>query len=324
MEVDALKELHKDDLIAKQGVVGVGVGNKWSGGVPTDQPAIIVFVDRKRTKRGVAQKFSAADIVPDYIGGIPTDIIEVGHLVKHGGGFQQRIRPIKPGYSCGHKDITAGTIGGLFIDRDGDPVILSNNHVLANENKAKIGDPIYQPGPNDGVGNLDFRGWNDPIGSLPYIGTLKKFVPIQGEITQDSAIAVLHDKVVKSSLVDSLYPIINRPLAGIGHPTMGMQVQKCGRTTGYTTGRIMAMNASFTIEYDIGPVKFNDCVVLSAMSKGGDSGSVITDMNMKAVCHLFAGSNKVTLANPISYAVQEYGLKLWNPIGAAGGRERND
>jgi hypothetical protein len=90
-----------------------------------------------------------------------------------------------------------------------------------------------------------------------------------------------------------------------------MQVQKCGRTTGYTTGRVMALNASFNIAYDMGSMKFNNCVVCSPMSQGGDSGSIISDMNMNAVALLFAGSPKVTIANPIKTVVDEYGLKLW-------------
>jgi hypothetical protein len=318
LEIQRLKEAHSDRLCTKQGVVGVGVGHKWADGCPTGQPAIIVFVEKKRTKRGVTQKFSLGDVIPTDIDGIPTDVIEVGKLVKHI-GFQQRVRPIKPGFSCGQGDITAGTIGGIFLDKDGDPVILSNNHVLANENRAKIGDLIYQPGPYDAGGTASFQGWTDPVANLPYIGTLKRFVTLNksGNL-QDSAIAVLHEKIIKAGLVDALYPVLNRPVGGFGEPTIGTQVQKCGRTTGYTTGRVLAVNGTFTISYDQGPTQFTDCMVLTAMSKGGDSGSLIMDMGMKAVGHLFAGSPKVTLAIPISYIVNEYGLKIWSPAGVQG------
>lgn len=315
MEVMRLKDQNEDQLTNKSGVVGVGVGNKWANGIPTNQPAIIVFVEKKRTKRNVARKFSVADVVPDDIDGIPTDVIEVGKLVKQ--GFTQRTRPIKPGYSCGHGAVSAGSVGGFFVDKDGDPVILSNNHVLAVENKGKPGDIIYQPGPSDVRNSLTFKGWTDPVGNLPYVATLKRFVPLTKKNNfQDSAIAVLHDKIVKNGLVDTTYPVVNQSLQGFGMPTVGMQVQKCGRTSGFTTGRVLALSASFTIGYDQGPTKFNDCVVLTAMSKGGDSGSIILDMNMKAVAQLFAGSSKVTLANPISYARNEYGLQLWSPTGA--------
>lgn len=310
------KEAHEDRLSHKSGVVGVGVGKKWSEGTPTDTQAILVFVDRKRTKKGIKQKFSAEDIIPDEIDGIPTDVIEVGYLKKF--GFQQRTRPIKPGVSCSHRDVSAGTIGGIFLDRDNEPVILSNNHVLANENKGAIGDIILQPGVLDATGDIKFRGWPDPVAALPYFATLKRFVALGNNNIQDSAIARIHNKYIKSGMIDPLYPTINRSIIGFGSPTVGMQVQKCGRTTGYTTGRVIGTNTTFSIAYDRGPTKFSDCVVLSAMSKAGDSGSIILDMNMRAVAHLFAGSPKVTIANDIMNAVNEYGLKIWSPISAIG------
>lgn len=327
LECLTVKNKSEDQLSKRQGVVGIGVGHKWADGVPIDhQPAILVFVEKKRSKKGIIQKFSLEEVIPESIDGIPTDVIEVGKIVLHkvkvpkltkqSVGFSQRVRPIKPGFSCGHRGITAGTIGGFFLDKDGDPVLISNNHVLADENRAKNGDPIYQPGPHDATGHLDFRGWPEPISDLPYFATLKRFVPLvkNGNVT-DSAIAAIHPKVVAAGLIDQNYPIINRPCTGFGSPSVGQSVQKCGRTTGYTTGRVIALNATFTVSYDFGPATFVDCVVLSGMSKGGDSGSLILDMEGKAVAQLFAGSPKVTVANPISYVQNEYGLKTWNASG---------
>jgi len=325
-----IKANSEDRLTKHQGVVGVGVGCKWVNGFPVEeQQAIIIFVEKKRSKRGIIQKFSANEIIPESIDGIPTDIIEVGKIVlhrvpkltKHSAGFNQRIRPIKPGFSCGQRQITAGTIGGFFIDKDGDHVIVSNNHVLACENKAKIGDPIYQPGPMDASGNLDFKGWTEPVANLPYFATLKRFVPLvsSGNVT-DSAIATINPKIIEAGLIDQHYPTINSPCIGFGKPNIGQSVQKCGRTTGYTTGRVIALNGTFTVSYDFGPATFIDCVVLSGMSKGGDSGSIIMDMEGKAVAQLFAGSPKVTIANPINYLLNEYGLQPWktNPISNIG------
>ncbi len=312
-QTESVKQANEDSLIAINNVNGVGVGLKWVNGVPTNQPAILVFVEEKMTEDGVISKFDASQVVPTEIDGIPTDVIEVGKIEKQ--SFKGKVRPIKPGYSTGHPAITAGTIGGVFIDKDGDPVVLSNNHVFANENKCKIGDLIYQPGPMDAK-QIDFNrsDWSDPLPALPYYATLKAFsnLSTSGINHQDSAIAVIHDKLIKAGLVDPIYPSINQPLRGFGSPQVGMQVQKCGRTTGYTTGRIMALNASFTVNYGIGNIKFNNCVVCSGMSAGGDSGSIISDMNMNAVALLFAGSPKVTIATPIGTIVNEYGLKLWN------------
>lgn len=305
------KQSVEDNILNKNNIAGIGVGEKWVDGLPTDTKAILIFVEKKITESDVIGKYSVDDVIPKEIAGIPTDVIEVGKIAKQ--NLKNRVRPIKPGYSCGHRDITAGTIGGFFLDRDNDPVILSNNHVLANEGKAKIGDPIYQPGPLDASGDLNFREWPDPVSLLPYFATLKKFNDIKAtDNTHDSAIAKIHPKFISSGMIDTIYPVVNRRFAGFASALVGMQVQKCGRTTGYTTGRVIALHASFTVGYDFGNARFNDCVVLSAMSQGGDSGSIIYNMDMQAVAHLFAGSKQVTIANPIHYAVEYYCLKPWS------------
>jgi hypothetical protein len=59
--------------------------------------------------------------------------------------FRQRIRPLLIGSSVGHVRVTAGTIGA-FVQRGGKTFILSNNHVLADENRGTNGDAVVQPG----------------------------------------------------------------------------------------------------------------------------------------------------------------------------------
>ena len=311
-----VQEANTTRLLKQQGVQGTAVGEKWVDGKPTGQEAVLVFVQKKFSAKSIVNpniltKFTADDLIPEELDGIPTDIIEVGNIVKQA-GFRSKVRPVRPGYSVGHGKITAGTIGGIFNDQHGDPVILSNNHVLANENAAKIGDLIYQPGPTDSKQNSRDIGWQEPTAGLPYIGTLKRFMKLKktGNL-HDSAIAKIHPSLINSSLVDDTYPQINSRLTGFGNPEVGMQVQKCGRTTGYTTGRVLGINATFTIQYDFGDARFDKCVVLTAMSKGGDSGSIIQDMNEKAVGLLFAGSDKVTIANPMNLVRDYYGLSLY-------------
>lgn len=292
-------------------VVGTGIGQKQVDGRPTGQSAIIVFVDKKVPK---SEFTSQADIIPEEIDGVPVDVIEVGKLVKQ--GFTNRVRPIQPGFSCGHGKITAGTIGGVFIDKDGDYVILSNCHVLANEGDANPGDPIFQPGPTDLSGfNPSFGGWSRPLADHQYCATLKSFIRLhKNGNTQDSAIAKIPTEYVWDELVNPIYPQVNRALNGFGTPVINQSVQKCGRTTGYTVGRVIALNAEFTIGYDFGDASFSGCVVTTAMSQGGDSGSILQDMNNNAVALLFAGSDKVSLHNPFEPVRQHYGLRLWEGV----------
>lgn len=288
-------------------VNGIGTGCKWVNDQPTDEPAIVIFVSKKLPRQDVIRSFSATHVVPQEIDGIATDIIEVGQIYAQ--NFRSHMRPIKPGISCSHQKVTAGTIGGFFYDKDHQLVALSNCHVLANENNAKTGDLIFQPGSADARGGTAFHGW-EHVTNHNYFATLKDFELIRSGANQDSAIAAVHPSVIEAGLIDFEYPQLGRSLAGFANPLVNSQVQKVGRTTGYTTGRIMAINAKFKIGFSMGPIEFVDCVVITSMSKSGDSGSLILDMNMNAVALLFAGSDRVTLANPIQNCIDKYGLSI--------------
>ena len=106
--------------------------------------------------------------MPKVIEGVRTDVIEIGE-VRALQTHTSRWRPAPAGVSLGHYRITAGTFGCLVRDRaTGAPLMLSNNHVLANSNDANPGDAILQPGPADG-GRL----------GADTIAVLERFCPIQ-------------------------------------------------------------------------------------------------------------------------------------------------
>lgn len=168
----ALKQ-RSSELLARANVVATGLGYKVVDGKSTDTPCIVCSVVEKIA----AAKLSARDLVPSEIDGVPTDVIQTGVIRA----FQEptgRFRPAPGGVSVGHKDITAGTLG-CWVKRDGQWMILSNNHVLANVNEASIGDAILQPGTHDGGVNPDDQ-----------IATLEDFVPIElGGLPSDCNIA---------------------------------------------------------------------------------------------------------------------------------------
>lgn len=139
------KEKEKMKLLRKRGAQGVGIGYKISDGEVTGEPSIVVGVKKKLPK----SQLKSGDMVPKKIKGVRTDVVELGNIVAQEIDLQKRHRPAPCGVSIGHKDITAGTLGCL-VEKDGKVFILSNNHVLANENYAKAGDVILQPGPYDG------------------------------------------------------------------------------------------------------------------------------------------------------------------------------
>jgi hypothetical protein len=142
---------------------------------------------------------------------------------------------------------------------------------------------------------------------------LKDFVKLNAQNNQqDSAITKIHPKLIELNLINPIYPIIGRKANGWASPKVGDQLQKCGRTTAHTTGSVIALHGTFTIQYDFGPATFQDCIVSTFMSKGGDSGSIIYDFNMNAIGLLFAGSDRVTISNPIEFAKTYYGLEIWD------------
>jgi hypothetical protein len=309
------KRLHAGDLFERKNVVAVGVGFKESEGQQTDEASVVVGVTRKVP---VAQ-LSADDLVPRQIGSVRTDVQEVGVFRAWQLGPQDRHRPAVPGISCGHTDVTAGTFGCL-VRRGADFFLLSNNHVLANTNQGTLGDSILQPARYDG-GTLDDQ-----------IAVLDQWVPIGMGVGESecpmaqSTVSVLnalastlgsHSRVmalqkqdaenrVDCALARPLSPDLVRPdILYIGTPrgvrqgALGMPVQKTGRTTGHTTGRITQIDVTVQVDYNGQMVTFVDQLMTTGMSKGGDSGSVVLDMDRYAVGLLFAGSDLATMINPI-------------------------
>ncbi len=152
------------DLLRRANVVGVAVGNKGSKVELEGEKAVVVLVERKLPLAALSRR----DRVPGAIDGIRTDVYEVGYL-RALATQRDRHRPTMPGgVSLGHYQITAGTLGAMVTDRlTGERLILSNNHVLANANEARAGDPVLQPSPGDGGRN-----------PADVVAHLERFIPL--------------------------------------------------------------------------------------------------------------------------------------------------
>ena len=230
------------------------------------------------------------------------DVRYVGRILKRT-WFTDRHRPIQIGISIGHFRITAGTLGAFVRGSKGQIQILSNNHVLADENDGATGDAILQPGAIDGGGRARDR-----------VAGLQRFVRLRGSHvsnTVDAAVAAV-DKDIESR-IDALYRSHGR-LSGVAPEDADIErVEKWGRTTGHTRGRVTAFELdNVVVGYDLGEVRFDGQIEIessgrSPFSDGGDSGSLImTAGDHLAVALLFAGSQRggrgnlgLTYANPI-------------------------
>lgn len=266
-----------------------GIGITYGEG---EQALAILLRKENENARPVAQA------IADQFG-IPVTVTVAGEFqsvrpIPH--ISRQKIRPARGGVSIGHYRITAGTFGCLVKDNAGLEYILSNNHVLANSNNARQGDPIYQPGPYDG---------GTPNDEIARLWAWKTLDP-NGVNYVDAALA----RPINAQYVSPDILQIGR-VRGVVTPTLGLGVKKSGRTTGLTRGVITILRAYVKVYYpSLGSLVFDDQIVIqpSGFSKGGDSGSLVLDENNRAVGLLFAGSEVFTLANPISRVMQELNI----------------
>jgi hypothetical protein len=123
---------------------------------------------------------------------------------------------------------------------------------------------------------------------------------------------------VDAAIAEGKFHDLNREIYWIGYvkqvksnPRVGDIVEKTGRTTNFTTGKILAIHATVDVNYGGGRVaRFADQIVTSNMSAGGDSGSLVCDIKEGAVGLLFAGSSRVTIANSILQVQSRLGIRL--------------
>lgn len=320
MSIHDCKRKHERQLLAKKNVVAVGVGRKNGVG----PPCVCVSVTKKEPLSRLAQ----GDVVPLEVDGQRTDVVEVGRI-RALQGPTDRHRPAPPGVSIAHKDVTAGTLGCLVKSPEGELFILSNNHVLANSNDAELGDPILQPGPADN-GTLPgdeiaklarfvrIRFDGDPDDPAPPPGgdcnvarliewllnwiagrlgsRFRARVYVQeGENLVDAALG----RVSSPELVTSTIRGIGVP-AGVADVDVGHNVQKSGRTTGLTLSQIQQTDVTVRVSYGGGrTATFVNQILAGDMTQPGDSGSVVLNETNKVVGLLYAGSDAVTVLNPI-------------------------
>jgi hypothetical protein len=304
--VKKVQEKHSDHLMSLDGVEGTAVGLDEN-----DQPVVTVFVEHGNV-HGISKKLDDEVSVEVVVSGkfyaLPKPSKPTGKPDRELLDPTTRFpRPVPIGVSTGHPDITAGTIGCRVRDRFGNVFALSNNHVYAKENRAFWGDNVLQPGSYDGGVNP-----NDAIGKLHF------FMPIVFSTfaynTIDAAIAQSSNDLLGNSTPSDGY---GTPKSATAKAYIGQFVQKYGRTTRLTRGKVYAFNAIVNVSYDRGVARFVNQIVITPghFSNGGDSGSLVvvdqksTD-DRKPVGLLFAGSQTFSVANPIDSVLSLFGVTI--------------
>jgi hypothetical protein len=284
-EASFLNKSHK-------GIIGVGITNPIK--------SVLVYAEDRL----------AASEVPSHIGNIPVKVKIIGkvytadpYLADSGGDVGSptpehilKYRPLLGGISIGHTG-NSGTLGALVF-KNGVPCILTNNHVALRSQT--VASDIMQPGAvDDGVMAEDKVGrtnWWTVVGP-----------ELENEV--DAALVRLDSGILfTKEILD-----IGRYSDVIDDPRIGMSVQKSGRTTGYATGKIEALNVSMRVNDsrfldDQGnerPLLYKGLASMTpgSMIKSGDSGSVIwsrpTTGLPRPVALAFASSNTTAFAAPI-------------------------
>ncbi len=177
----------------------------------------------------------------------------------------------------------SGTLGALVEDGSGNFYILSCNHVIAREDHASRGTLVTQPGLVD---------VECTVGKSNAVGKLTTFVPLKHRGMVDAALAL----ITSNTDVDVTGPIllIGQTSTNTFVPPLGSRVAKSGRTTGFTTGVVAAVDATIVVAYTScnHPNKtpstrtFTNQLIVTPPSFGafnfggeGDSGSLVVEYN---------------------------------------------
>ena len=212
--------------------------------------------------------------------------------------------------------IIVGTIGCVARLSSGNPGFLSNNHVVAGENRGVRGkDRILQAGaltssPGAQVGLLsDFVDLKpSPAGATLALGTA-----ILNDVDAGSVKATSPDDYKQGYLPSRSLPTPS----GIADARLGDKVFKVGRTSGLTRGEVIQTPVIVgPIPYAPGPCWFRRSMVIQGengtpFSDHGDSGSAIVRYeDGKVVGLLFAGNGQHTWACRIDDVLRSLNCRI--------------
>jgi|SRR5882724_511474 len=304
--IRAHRVVHRISAHPQHNVVGVGVGAKIVNGKATARPSVRLYVAHKLARPLVPPEHR----LPREIEGVETDVVEVGRLRAQIPSPRRRHRPARPGCSIGFRLeapldglLMAGTLGAV-VARGEAQFILSNNHVLANENQLPVGAPIYQPGLLD---------HGDPQSDA--IARLSHFAPLiaSGPNRVDCAIAeILAPELIGPRVMAKVGKLASpQPIAVVE----GMAVEKVGRGSGYTLGKAYDVSATLTLDYELGDLIFVNQVLIrgtsGAFSEYGDSGALVVGADSgRAAGLLIGGSGEFSIANHLEDVLTELGASL--------------
>ncbi|MBT8422367.1 MAG: S1 family peptidase, partial [Gammaproteobacteria bacterium] len=130
------------------------------------------------------------------------------------------------------------------------------------------------------------------------------------------AIALVGTNTVDKSTLPGGY---GTPRTNPINATIGLDVQKFGRTTVMTHGYVDAVNVTVLVTYDAGDARFIGQIIIKPdtgndFSLPGDSGALIVvdggPHDRRPVGLLFASGTGISVANPISDVLNELNIDI--------------
>jgi hypothetical protein len=299
----AAQSRHTARLLRSRGVVGTAVG-LGPGGV-----AALQVLTRTTDVTGVPASLDGVPVAVVAIGDIrplpaSSAVLEAAVTTPPSAGYP---RPVPIGVSTGNEgSCSVGTITAR-VKQGSKVYALSNNHIYALSNLAPIGSKVLQPGRYD---------LNCSLGVDNVLGPLTRYVPIVFSKTANN--------VIDAAIAASTTALLDRKTPSDGYgtpartpatPTLGMDVQKYGRTTGLTIGWVDGINATVMVTYSTGVARFVGQVLVNGrgtFSRAGDSGSlIVTTAGRQPVGLLFAGTpSGYTFANPIGAVLKAFNVTI--------------
>lgn len=259
----------------------IDIGYRQKGGEYLPELTLRFHVHEK-----IAGLESSEGAVDKTILDVPTDVIEASYALRTlqtegwtSNPRAQTMNPMRGGisisdaYSRGY-----GTLGGVVLDEaTGEPMLLSNFHVMASRGYARPGAAILQPGRGDG-------GY-EPVAYFIRHGMDQGI---------DAAVARLSGE---REIINEQFRLGR--ITGVRAPMLGMRVCKSGRASDVTHGMITGFVGNFKVAYPGSGMRRIRSVMHIApiggsgeVSAPGDSGSIWVDEATHAAVGLhFAGGD---------------------------------
>ena len=311
-----VQDRHTERFLEQRGVVGTGTGLTEEG-----LPAVIIFTEKHIPDGQLPAELEGIPVIQYVSGKMTPTSAAYAAKGKPTGSKQststtvpspasQFSRPVPIGVSTSNwNECSAGTIG-VRVRSGENYYVLSCNHVFARCNLASIGEKILQPGRSDQ--SCSQSASNE-------IGQVVDFQPL--------APGFNNSNIMDAALVSTTPALISNttPQDGYGVPSsttatayIGMEVQKYGRTTGLTKGKVYAVNTTVVLNYGIGPMRFTNQIVFVRVRKkavfvdGGDSGSLLVtdDANANPVGIIYGKSSSFACVAPIDPILTRFNVQI--------------